>query len=330
MVDGDLRIVLHGLVPLMRKSIVLHLILEVSDAADGDWLDLKHLPNRPASSNGEIYLSGCRSCPSAVWWSKVQQLPGQLWPRTMGHGVNAKAQQGRERKAAQKEACKREEERKREKAEEKEWAVGAKQVSAKRVEEEAKRLAKANAKKERGRLEAEEQKELEKYKPPSRAKGSSLVGKAVSSPSVPSIMGAGRSVADSNTSVAQLSDSDNSSLFGASEAPIYSASDIDNAIMLMESATGSSKSTPIERHPERRVKAAYMEFSERELPILKAEHPELRMTQLRERLDRMWAKSPENPFNQVHISYRATKTQEELHAEKAVEYRLERMRLNQQ
>lgn len=247
----------------------------------------------------------------------------------MGHGVNAKAQQGRERKAAQKEARKRDEERKREEEEEKEWAVGTKSVSAKRAEEEARRTAKANAKKERERLEAEEQKELDKYRPCPSTKSNFSIKKKTLHSGASSLLVTNKTIVESDDSASIISDSSGTSILGLSEAPIYSASDIDNAITLMESATGSSKSTPLERHPERRVKAAYAAFLERELPILKAEHPELRMTQLRERLDRVWAKTPENPFNQVHISYRATKTQEELHAEKAVERRLEQMRLNQ-
>ncbi len=48
-------------------------------------------------------------------------------------------------------------------------------------------------------------------------------------------------------------------------------------------------------HPEKRQKAAYQRYRERELPILKKEYPSLRMSQHVEMLDRAWKRSPENP-----------------------------------
>lgn len=65
------------------------------------------------------------------------------------------------------------------------------------------------------------------------------------------------------------------------------------------SATLSSGATlkMDDKHPERRMKAAYKRFEERELPLLKAEFPTLRRTQINEMLWRKWGKSPENPTN---------------------------------
>ena len=51
-------------------------------------------------------------------------------------------------------------------------------------------------------------------------------------------------------------------------------------------------------HPEKRAKAAYATFEERELPRLKAENPNLRMSQLKQLLRKDWMKSPENPLNE--------------------------------
>ena len=53
-----------------------------------------------------------------------------------------------------------------------------------------------------------------------------------------------------------------------------------------------------ELHPEKRLKAAYAVFEERELPRLKAENPNLRMSQLKQLLRKDWMKSPENPLNE--------------------------------
>lgn len=43
----------------------------------------------------------------------------------------------------------------------------------------------------------------------------------------------------------------------------------------------------MERHPERRLRSAYAAFEERELPILKEENPGLRLSQLKNMLQKM-------------------------------------------
>ena len=56
--------------------------------------------------------------------------------------------------------------------------------------------------------------------------------------------------------------------------------------------------TPVDMHPEKRMRAAYTAFEERNLPILKQENPNLRLSQLKQILKKDWARSPENPLNQ--------------------------------
>jgi hypothetical protein len=90
----------------------------------------------------------------------------------------------------------------------------------------------------------------------------------------------------------------------------YSASNLDDAISLLEAATVSSENVSLERHPERRVKAAFAAYEEKEMPILKLENPTLRLSQLREILKKNWRKAPENPFNQTSISYCTAKNEE--------------------
>ncbi|KAJ3369053.1 hypothetical protein HDU91_000092 [Kappamyces sp. JEL0680] len=58
------------------------------------------------------------------------------------------------------------------------------------------------------------------------------------------------------------------------------------------------------------MKAGWMRFQEEQLPILKAENPKLRLSQLNELLQKKWQKSPDNPMNQAHISHDATRDQE--------------------
>lgn len=60
-------------------------------------------------------------------------------------------------------------------------------------------------------------------------------------------------------------------------------------------------------HPEKRVKAAYAAFEERELPRLKSEFPNLRQSQLKQMLRKDWMKSPENPLNQQFAAAAYTK-----------------------
>ena len=74
------------------------------------------------------------------------------------------------------------------------------------------------------------------------------------------------------------------------------AQTVDEAIAILDISSGGA----VERHPERRMKAAYAAFEERELPRLKAKNPNLRLSQLKQLLRKEWMKSPENPMNQIH------------------------------
>lgn len=75
----------------------------------------------------------------------------------------------------------------------------------------------------------------------------------------------------------------------------------------------------MDRHPERRFKAAYAAYEERRLPELREEHKGLRLGQMKELIKKEFEKSPENPFNQAGIiSYDATK--DEIEAKKMEEH----------
>ncbi|KAK9306534.1 hypothetical protein QLX08_002831 [Tetragonisca angustula] len=68
---------------------------------------------------------------------------------------------------------------------------------------------------------------------------------------------------------------------------------IDEALSIL-----STKEAEIDRHPEKRVKAAYASFEEKMMPIIKEQNPTLRLSQLKQILKKEWMKSPENPLNQ--------------------------------
>ncbi|XP_063549045.1 coiled-coil domain-containing protein 124 [Cydia strobilella] len=70
------------------------------------------------------------------------------------------------------------------------------------------------------------------------------------------------------------------------------AQSVDEAISLL------SDKAEIDRHPEKRLKAAYTAFEEVTMPRLKEENPTLRLSQLKQLLRKEWLKSPQNPLNQ--------------------------------
>lgn len=60
----------------------------------------------------------------------------------------------------------------------------------------------------------------------------------------------------------------------------------------------STKEQEIDRHPEKRLKAAYTSFEEKMMPVIKEQNPTLRLSQLKQILRKEWMKSSENPLNQ--------------------------------
>ncbi len=73
---------------------------------------------------------------------------------------------------------------------------------------------------------------------------------------------------------------------------ILDARNVDEAIGILRGAQA-----PVDKHPERRQAAAYAAFEERELPRLKKENPNMRLSQIKQMLRKDWMKSPENPMN---------------------------------
>lgn len=90
------------------------------------------------------------------------------------------------------------------------------------------------------------------------------------------------------------------------KAATLNASGIENALDALE-LTESGNNTKIDRHPERRFKAAYAAFEARRLPEIEAEHPGLRKNQRVEICKKEFEKSEENPFNKVNVAHDATR-----------------------
>ncbi|XP_059100379.1 coiled-coil domain-containing protein 124 [Peromyscus eremicus] len=62
-----------------------------------------------------------------------------------------------------------------------------------------------------------------------------------------------------------------------------------------------------DRHPERRMRAAFTAFEEVHLPRLKQENPNMRLSQLKQLLKKEWLRSPDNPMNQRALPFNAPK-----------------------
>ncbi|OJD18503.1 hypothetical protein AJ78_01492 [Emergomyces pasteurianus Ep9510] len=180
-----------------------------------------------------------------------------------------------------------------------EWSKGAKSNS-KKDQAEAKKAEAARKKAEREAQLAAEDASL-----PSKPKGAGT-----------------KSATKKNVSrggtldLSQLDDPDEKPTGYKKAAPALNASGIDNALDAL-SLTTSSETTKIDRHPERRYKAAYAAFEARRLPEIEQEQPGLRRQQRIEIVRKEFEKSEENPFNQVSVAFDATR--EEVRAVKEME-----------
>ncbi|KAG2499422.1 hypothetical protein HYH03_002369 [Edaphochlamys debaryana] len=63
----------------------------------------------------------------------------------------------------------------------------------------------------------------------------------------------------------------------------------------------SVKEEDSDKHPEKRMKAAWKAYEERMLPDLKQDKPGLKMSQYKEMLWKSWQKAPDNPLNQQQV-----------------------------
>ncbi|XP_029052263.1 coiled-coil domain-containing protein 124 [Osmia bicornis bicornis] len=196
-------------------------------------------------------------------------------------GENSKAVAARARKAAAKEA---ENTKKALEAEEKAWKDDDKQVLKKKQRQEE--------------LEKKRQQQLEK-----KAEVKALLEKEMATIKVGGKQPASKitraeivAVTEKRNQVAMKKKED--------EKPIEenwnrltiegeTAHGIDEALSVL-----STKDPEVDRHPEKRVKAAYASFEERTMPIIKEQNPTLRLSQLKQILKKEWMKSPENPLNQ--------------------------------
>ncbi|WWD20765.1 hypothetical protein CI109_105242 [Kwoniella shandongensis] len=224
-------------------------------------------------------------------------------------GGNAKKEGGRAKKAENEEKKAAAEQKAKEAKEADAWKDGAK-GSSKAEAAAAKAAEQARKKAEKEALLAAEEAAL-----PSKAKAAPKAGGKKKAP-------AGDKLTPTGTGVAGYGLNDPLGLRKAKgadgedeEVVELSAKGIDEMLEAMEivnqktdkAALGAKAGLVIDAHPERRFKAAFEAYLEREMPILKEEHPGLRQNQMRDIIYKQFQKAPENPFNQAKIAYNATK-----------------------
>ncbi|KAG9285998.1 hypothetical protein G9A89_022674 [Geosiphon pyriformis] len=206
-------------------------------------------------------------------------------------GENSKVTAAKERKAAHQQELTSQRLAEKERQETEDWTIGTKD-SSKKEAQRLKKEAQIAKKLEKTSLLEKEEKEAGKSKPLIKIPITGEEKKAIKRT---------QKVEEAATE--------------RREIPEFTATNIEDALDLLSvttettltsrgSATAGSApltTVAIERHPERRFKAALVAYEEREMPKLKKENPGLRYTQLRDILYKDFQKSPENPFNQANL-----------------------------
>lgn len=204
--------------------------------------------------------------------------------KSKGEG-NSKKAAGNARKAEQANKKKSEEDSRLEAEEEAKWNQGGKKANKKKEDEAAKKAEAAKKKAEREALLKEEEESLPSKPTNNKKRGSEKVA-----------------AKRAGNLDAFLNDQPTTSEI--------SASGIDDALeaLTLTKKGGAVSEKEIDRHPERRFKAALAAFEEQRIPQVRKENPGLRLQQVKNLIFKEFEKHPDNPFNQqTNISYNASK-----------------------
>ncbi|KGN43292.1 coiled-coil domain-containing protein 124 [Cucumis sativus] len=226
-------------------------------------------------------------------------------PKKMG--VNSKAEAARARKSAV------ETERKERETQQKEdqfWreAEGPKSRAAKKREDESEKRAEAAARKaEARRLADQEEKELEKAmkKPDKKASRVTIPVPKVTELELRKRREEEQAELQKKADEAKKKLSRTAAEEEYERMVLVTNTNRDDSIIearTVEDAIAQisvADNLPVDRHPERRLKASFKAFEEAELPRLKEEKPGLTHNQYKDMIWKLWKKSPDNPLNQV-------------------------------
>ncbi|XP_073820174.1 coiled-coil domain-containing protein 124 [Musca autumnalis] len=211
-------------------------------------------------------------------------------PKKMG--INSKAVEARERKAAAKQAT---QSKLAKEAEERLWKDDDKTLAKKqqkREEEERKRAEAARRKAEAKALLDQEMNSIKTQGKQPLAKISRqqvLEEMEKKQKALDAIAAANKPQARVVVQTNYIEENLNRAM-----ADVEVASTVDQALAVL-----SVKDDEEDKHPEKRMRAAYKAFEAANLPRIKAENPSMRLSQWKQILMKEWNKSPDNPFNQV-------------------------------
>ncbi|XP_039494666.2 coiled-coil domain-containing protein 124 [Drosophila santomea] len=211
-------------------------------------------------------------------------------PKKMG--INSKAVEARERKEATKKAT---QEKKTKEAEDRLWRDDDKNLAKKQLrkdEEERKRAEAAKRKAEAKALLDQEMSSIntQRKQPLAKINRQMILEEMEKKQRViEAINEANKPVAARVVVQNHIEENLNRSM-----ADTDVASNIDEALVVL-----SVNDSEEDKHPEKRMRAAYKTFESNNLPRIKAENPSLRMSQWKQLLMKEWNKSPDNPFNQA-------------------------------
>ncbi|KAI8467484.1 MAG: hypothetical protein J3K34DRAFT_430510 [Monoraphidium minutum] len=217
--------------------------------------------------------------------------------------VNEKAQAAKDRKAASKDAQKASAEREKEEKYWKEAGDGAKSKAQAKKDEEAARRAEAAAKKaEAKRLADEEEAALARSKPkPGKVAGPKVTHHALALTREEEA--AARAEAAKQRSLESRREVDEASYSRLVETEnanrqedVVDARGVDAAIDALTNLSTGGAEPAGDKHPEKRMRAAWQAFEAAHLPLLRMEKPGLKQSQYREMLWKQWQKSPDNPI----------------------------------
>ncbi|CDS41516.1 coiled coil domain containing protein 124 [Echinococcus multilocularis] len=211
-------------------------------------------------------------------------------------GTNTKSQEARERKEAAKELQKAKEAKAEEDAY---WEENDKHVNRKlqrKDEREAKRVEAMKKRQELRKLHDEEMRSLQGASAKTPASNPNKLTQA-------QIAAARARLNAQLAALAPKRDVDN--LAPLMENPNRVADDVIEARTVEDAikALNVTGDSPTEKHPERRLKAAYLAYEEKMLPELRKEYPGMRHSQLTQMIFKSFQTAPENPKNQAHKQY---------------------------
>lgn len=223
-------------------------------------------------------------------------------------GVNTKAEAARVRKSATEAERKDRETREKE---EQYWreAQGSKSRAAKKREEESEKRAETAARRAEARRLAElEEKELEKSmkKPDKKANRVSIPVPKVTEAELTKRREEEQAELAKKSEEMKRRQSRTAAEEEYERLVLVSNTNRDDSIIEARSVEEAiaqmtvTDNLPVDKHPEKRLKASFKAFEEAELPRLKEEKPGLTHTQYKDMIWKLWKKSPDNPLNKVN------------------------------